>query len=133
MTEWVKGSHIKFVKDANCKGPRTVNLDSITVRFVGEDAVLGEILKTAEANMGMEMPSQSLKDYKGNASYVVVPGYQPGTGMQFTINTSRAPFTDLKVRQALRYAYQPVGEEIEMAFASTGRDAFWHSQQALVD
>jgi peptide/nickel transport system substrate-binding protein len=105
MTEWVKASHIKFVKDPNYKGPRTVNLDSITVRFVGEDAVLGEILKTAEANMGMEMPAQSLASYKGNASYTVTPGYQPGTGMQFTINTSKAPFTDLKVRQALRHAY----------------------------
>ena len=109
LTEWVKASHIKFVKDPNYKGPRSVNLDSITVRFVGEDAVLGEILKSDEANMVMEMPSQNLVDYIGNASFTVNTGYQAGTGMQFTMNTSRAPFNDLKVRQALRYAYD--GEE----------------------
>jgi len=112
MTEWVKGNYLKFVKDPNYKGGPPLQehtgpayLDSITVKFVGEDAVLGEILKTGEANMVMEMPAQSLAFYKNNPAFQIVPGYQPGTAMQFVMNTGKPPLDDIRVRQALRYAY----------------------------
>ncbi len=112
LTEWVKGSHVKFTKDPNYKGSAPMQghdgpayLDTITVRFVGEAAVLGEILKTGEANMVMELPAPALPNYKGKTDFQVVPGYQPGTGMQFMFNVSKPPFDDVRVRQALRYAY----------------------------
>jgi len=112
LTEWVKGSRIKFEKDPNYKGTQPQQehdgaafLDSITFRFVGDDAILGEVLKTGEVNMVMELPAQALPSYKGKPDFQVVPGYQPGTGLQFVFNTSKAPFDDIRVRQALRYAY----------------------------
>jgi peptide/nickel transport system substrate-binding protein len=112
MTEWVKGSHVKFVKDPNYIGgppwqehAGPAYLDSITIKWVGEAAVLGEVLKTGEVNMVMSLPAQSLAFYKSNPDFQVIPAYQPGTGMQFTMNTSRPPLDDIRVRQALRYAY----------------------------
>ena len=112
MTEWVKSSHVKFTKDPTYQGAPPMQehtgpayLDSIMVRFVGENAVLGEVLKTGQVNMVMELPAPAVATYKGNAAYQVVPGYQPGTGMQFMMNVSKAPFNDVKVRQALRLAY----------------------------
>lgn len=112
LQEWVKGSHVKFVRDDAYTGAPPMqdhvgpaNLDSITMRFVGDAAVLGEVLKTGEVNMVMELPAQAVATYKGQPGFQVVPGYQPGTGMQFMFNTSKAPFDDVKVRQALRLAY----------------------------
>ncbi|MDR7418229.1 MAG: ABC transporter substrate-binding protein [Armatimonadota bacterium] len=114
MAEWVKGSHIKFVKIPNYAGgppgqehTGPAYLDSITVRFVGEEGVLGEVLRAGEVNMVMELPAQALGNYRNNPNYQVVAGYQPGSGMQFVMNTSRPPLDDIRVRRALRHAYDP--------------------------
>jgi peptide/nickel transport system substrate-binding protein len=112
LTSWVRGDHITFTRNPAYRGGTTVQrhsgpayLDSITVKFVGSAGVLGEILKTGEANLVMGLPSQALPDYAHNAGYQVVTGYQPGNGMMFTMNTARAPLNDVRVRQAVRYAY----------------------------
>ncbi len=112
MTSWVRGDHISFARNPAYPGGTTVQhhagpayLDGITVKFVGSAGVLGEILKTGEANLVMGLPSQALPDYAHNPKYQVVTGYQPGNGLMFTMNTGRAPLNDIRVRQALRYAY----------------------------
>ena len=112
LVEWTKGSHIKFVKNPDYEsGPPwqdhtgAAYLDSITIKFVGDDTILGEVLKTGEVDMTSEMPTQSLKDYKNDPGFQVLAGNQPGTGMQMTMNVTRPPLDDLRVRQALRYAY----------------------------
>jgi peptide/nickel transport system substrate-binding protein len=112
MTESVHGDHVKFVRDPNYNsGPPwqdhkgAAYLSSITVRFVGEAGVLGQVLKSGEVNMVYKLPPQSLGDYRSNPDFTVVPGYQPGTGMQFVMNTSKPALSDVRVRQALRYAY----------------------------
>jgi len=114
LSEWVRGDHIKFTKDPSYEsgapwqahtGP--AYLDGIVVRYVGDPGVLGQVLKSGEVNMVVALPAQSLGDYRNNPSYQVVPGFQPGTGMQFVMNTSHPGLDDLRVRQALRYAYDP--------------------------
>ena len=112
MTEWVHADHVKFVRDPSyTSGPPwqahngPAYLHSITVRFVGEAGVLGQVLKSGEVNMVYKLPAQSLGDYRNNPDYEVAPGYQPGTGMQFVMNTSKPALSDVRVRQALRYAY----------------------------
>ena len=44
-------------------------------------------------------------EYRGNPNYQIVLGYQPGTGMQFVMNTSRPGLSDIRVRKALRLGY----------------------------
>lgn len=112
MTEWVKGDHVKFTRYPDYGGLPPIQthtgaayLESITVRFVGEEGVLGQVLKSGEVNMVMGLPSQALATYKNNPDFQVTTGYQPGNGMQFVFNTSKPPLDDLKVRQALRHAY----------------------------
>ncbi len=51
------------------------------------------------------LPAQALSTYKNNPQFQLVAGYQPGNGLQFVMNTSRPALGDLRVRQALRYAY----------------------------
>lgn len=114
LAEWVRGDHIKFVKNPGyTAGPPLQShagpayLDGITVRFVGDQGVLGQVLKSGEANLVVELPSQSLNEYRHNANYRIVLGFQPGTGMQFVMNTSRPALSDIRVRKALRFAYEP--------------------------
>jgi peptide/nickel transport system substrate-binding protein len=83
------------------------HLDSITMKFVGEDAILGEVLRAGEVNMVMELPAQAVASYRNQPDFQLVAGYQPGTGMQFVFNTSRPPLDDVRVRRALRHAYDP--------------------------
>lgn len=115
LAEWARGDHIKVVRDAGYADGAPVQshagaayLDSINVRFVGDAGVLGQVLKSGEVNLVVKVPSQSLGEYRGNPNYQTVLGYQPGTGMQFVMNTSRPALTDVRVRKALRFAYDPV-------------------------
>ena len=112
LTEWVRGSHMRFLRDANYRGGPPWQehngpafLTSLTVRFVGEEAVLGEVLKTGEVNMVMELPAQFIPAYKSDSRFQIVSAPQPGTGMLFVMNTSRPPLDDIRVRTALRIAY----------------------------
>jgi peptide/nickel transport system substrate-binding protein len=114
LTEWVKGSSLKFEKNPNYKGGAPnqdhdgpAYLDTITVKFVGEADVLGQVLKSGEVNMIMQLPAQAVKTYQNSPDFQIVTGYQGGSGNQYVMNTSHPPLDDLKVRQALRYAYDP--------------------------
>ena len=112
MTEWRKGSHIRFQRVPTYVGTPPAQehvgpayLNSITMRFVGEEGILGEVLRSGEVNMVMELPAQALPLYRNNPNFQIVPGYQPGAGMQFVMNTERPPLDDVRVRRALRHAY----------------------------
>jgi peptide/nickel transport system substrate-binding protein len=112
LAEWVRGDHVRFVKNSAYRGgpPSQVHtgpafLDSIMVRFVGDAGVLGQVLKTGEVNMVAGLPAQALPAYAHDPNYLVVAGYQPGNGMMFSPNTSRPPLDDVRVRRALRLAY----------------------------
>ena len=109
---WIRGDNVRFVKNPAYHGGRPwqehegpAYLDSITVRFVGDQGVLGQILKTGEANFVAGLPAQAVATYASNPAYSLVAGYQSGNGMMFSMNAGRAPLDDVRVRRALRYAY----------------------------
>jgi peptide/nickel transport system substrate-binding protein len=112
LAEWVRGDHVRFVRNPAYHGTRpwqehegAAYLDSITVRFVGDQGVLGQILKTGEANLVAGLPAQAVATYAGSPAYQLLAGYQSGNGMMFSLNTARPALNDVRVRRALRYAY----------------------------
>jgi peptide/nickel transport system substrate-binding protein len=112
LAEWVRGDHVRFVKNPAYRGgPPAQNhagaayLDSITIKFVGDPGVLGQVLKTNEVQMVAGLPAQALPTYQQDPNFQVIAGYQPGNGLMFTMNTSRPGLSDVRVRRALRYAY----------------------------
>jgi peptide/nickel transport system substrate-binding protein len=75
-------------------------LDSFTFKWVTEDAVRAGIVKTGEAHVA-DLPAQYVSDYEGEADYAIVTGYQPGTGLQWVMNTAKEPLSDINVRKAI--------------------------------
>ncbi len=114
LTGWAKGSEITFEKWPDYKGSAPnqdhdgpAYLDTITVKMVGEQAILGEVLRTGEVNIVYQLPFQSLASYQDDDDFLVVPTYQGGSGNMFNMNLEHPPLDDLRVRQALRHSYDP--------------------------
>ncbi len=84
------------------KGP--VALDTLTIRFIGEAAVLGNMVKSGDADIAYMLPADAVEDYKGKKGYTFLAKDQSGTGLQMVMNIRKPPLNDLRVRQALEYA-----------------------------
>ncbi len=111
LEEWLINDSIRFTKwegyggwnsIANHEGP--AYLDSVTIKFIGEAAVLGSVVSTGDATIARELPSAYIEDYKDQDGFVFITGYQAGTGLQMVMNVRNAPLSLLEVRQALNYA-----------------------------
>ena len=76
----------------------------MTIRFIGEEAVLGNIVRTGNAHIAMNLPTAYIDDYRDAEGFSLLTGYQAGTGLQMVMNVRRPPFSDLRVRQAVLYA-----------------------------
>jgi len=111
LDEWVPGSHVRLVKNADYNwAPAAIEhsgpayLDSVTFKWVTEKGVRGQIMKTGDVNMVMELPAEYVDTYKDDPSYIFLKTVSPGTGMQFVMNTTdKSPLDDIRVRRAVLY------------------------------
>ena len=104
--------HVTVVRNPDFKWPSACSghptgtpapLDSVTWKWIGEEAVRGGIIRTGEVNV-VEMPSQYAPDYSGDPDYRLVAGFNAGTGLGYAFNLEKAPFDDIRVRKAIMYA-----------------------------
>ncbi len=110
LEEVVASDHVKWTKWADYGGWNPLQdhegaayLDSVTVRYIGESMVLGDIVNNEEAHIAMNLPYAYVEDYEDNEDAYLVEGFQGGTGMQWVFNTRSAPLDNVEVRQALLY------------------------------
>ncbi|MGQ9583832.1 MAG: ABC transporter substrate-binding protein [Anaerolineae bacterium] len=108
--ENVPKDHVTVVRNPDYNWPPTcvdhkgpAYLNSFTFKWVSEAAVRGGIVKTGEAH-GADLPAQYVSDYEGDPNYQVVTGYQPGSGLQWVMNTAKPPLDDIRVRKAILHA-----------------------------
>lgn len=111
LDEWVPNDRIVFSKWEDYGGWNPIMdhegaayLDSITIRFIGEDAVRAAMLETGDVHIVRELPAANVEDYEDREGYELITGYQAGTGLQMVINIRNAPLDILEVRQALQWA-----------------------------
>lgn len=111
LEEWVPNDRIVFRKWEDYGGWNAiqehegpVHLDSVTVRFIGEDAVRAAMLETGDVHIVRELPAANVEDYEDQEGFELITGYQAGTGLQMVINIRNAPFDILELRQALQWA-----------------------------
>ncbi len=111
LEEWVPNDRIVFRKWEDYGGWNSIMdhegpayLDSVTIRFIGEDAVRAAMLETGDVHIVRELPAANVEDYENREGYQLITGYQAGTGLQMVINIRHAPLNILALRQAFQWA-----------------------------
>lgn len=81
-----------------------VYLNSITLQFIGEQSVLGNMVKTGAAHIVQELPALYVDTYKNTDKNKLISGFQAGTGLQMVMNITKPPLDQIEVRKALLHA-----------------------------
>ncbi len=110
LEEWVPNDHVKLKKWDDYGGWNGISrtsgparLDSVTINFIGEKAVLGNVVMTGDADIAMNLPSDYVSDYENVEGFKLIKTYQAGTGLQMVFNTRKSPLNIPTFRQALLY------------------------------
>ncbi|MCB0115788.1 MAG: hypothetical protein KDD84_16925, partial [Caldilineaceae bacterium] len=116
LDEWIANDRIIFTKWEDYGGWNPIQnhdgaayLDSVTILFIGEAAVLGSVVSTGDADIARELPPTYREDYQNSDEYQFLTGFQAGTGLQQVFNVRNAPLNILELRQALLYAIDQEG------------------------
>ncbi|MGA9350810.1 MAG: ABC transporter substrate-binding protein, partial [Anaerolineae bacterium] len=100
FVEWVPDSHVKLRRFEKYFLADVPYLDEVTFRVITDPAARLISLKTGEVDVVPEVPAQEIAGIKEEPGIKVIQ--QPFNGIQLlAINNARAPFDDLRVRQAL--------------------------------
>ena len=110
LKEWVPNDHVTLEKWEDYGGwnsisdaPGAARLDRVTIRFIGEGAVLGNVVRTRHAHIAVNLPTAYIDDYRDKEGFRLIKGYQAGTGLAMVMNLRKPPFDNLEFRQALLY------------------------------
>lgn len=115
FVEWVPGDHVKIELNKDwwgynadiCGGTALADKDagfkSITFKPVGEDATRVAMIQSGDAQIIWPAPTESVEALKADPNVTVTDG-QSITVWYFMMNNQKAPFNDVKVRQAVSYA-----------------------------
>jgi peptide/nickel transport system substrate-binding protein len=111
FVEWVKNDRLVFKRwdgyggwNPVQKSQGPVQLEGVTIRFIGEAAVHGAVVSTGHAHVAFGLPARFIGDYKGKPNFVFDAKDQAGTGLQMVMNTRVPPLSDVRVRRALLHA-----------------------------
>ena len=126
--EWVPGDHITIVRNENYWGEPPY-LDAIVYRAIPEESTKLISLLTGETDVLLDPPWKDLKDLAKDPN-IRIQEIDSGTLVYIGFNTSKPPFDDLRVRQAMAYAIdrQAVMDTVYYGWASKGQGIFppWH-------
>ena len=115
FVEWVAGDHMKvelnkdwWGYDADvCGGTALADADagfkSITFKPVAESATRVSAIQAGDAQIMWSVPTESVDTLKGDSNVFVGMGDSIAV-WYFFMNTQKAPFNDVKVREAMAYA-----------------------------
>ena len=110
LSEWTPNDHVTVEKWDGYRGWNSISdhagpahLDRVTIQFSSEEAVLGNVVRTGNAHIAMNLPVTYIEDYRDREGFRLVQGFQAGTGLSMTMNTRKAPWNILEFRQALLY------------------------------
>ncbi|MCX7521435.1 ABC transporter substrate-binding protein [Microbacterium sp. STN6] len=107
LVKWTKGQSVEYVRnDAYNWGPPGTHtgaayLKHYTVLFLGEDSTRYNALASGQVDVVDWVPAQNIHAARQDPSLSVLSLTTPGHPFSWWLNTARAPFNDLKVRQAL--------------------------------
>ncbi|MEV0615710.1 ABC transporter substrate-binding protein [Nonomuraea sp. NPDC050404] len=106
---WTKGQSVTYRKNPGYAWAPTgrtgpAYLDRLEIRFLAEDATRQNALLAGEVDVIDNTPPAGVEDIKANPDLAFTTVDRPGHPFSVWLNTGRAPFSDVKVRQALTLA-----------------------------
>lgn len=106
--EWKKGSHITLERNPNYFKPGKPYLDRVIIKIVPDAAsrMIAFEAKEIDYLWYVNLPSSDVIRFKNRSGFIVSSkGHEAYASiMQITFNLRRAPFNNLKVRQAIAHA-----------------------------
>ena len=103
LAEFVPNSHIKLVKNENYYDAKNVKIDTVMYYPTSDFAAMVRRYEAGELDTTDDLPADQMKSLKQRFGNQVQVG--PWLGTYFMIvNSSKAPFSDVRVRQALSMA-----------------------------
>ncbi|MFM9998889.1 MAG: ABC transporter substrate-binding protein [Burkholderiaceae bacterium] len=108
FVEWQKGQFMRFDRNADYRKPGLPYVDRIVARFIADGGTRSATLETQEVHMGgfAAIPPVDVKRLQSLAHIAVTAkGYEMQSPIvQLDFNTTKAPFDNVKVRQAVAFA-----------------------------
>jgi peptide/nickel transport system substrate-binding protein len=126
MTEWVKDDHITLERWDKYHVPDRPFLDSVIFRAIADDTVRLTGLQTNEMQWIQQVPLQQVEALKSEGDIKVTLG-KPYLPDHIYLNSSKPPFDDPLVRQAIAWAVNR-DEIAQVAFfgqAATATEAIY--------
>lgn len=103
LDEWAKGSSISLVKNENYWEPGVPLLDGVVYNFVTDDNTRLLQLQSGQAQLIDFVPFSQVTSLQSTEGVAIDPAEIP-SWILLSLNNQKAPFKDVKVRQALSYA-----------------------------
>jgi peptide/nickel transport system substrate-binding protein len=110
--EWVPNDHITLVKNASYKwgspayghtGP--AYLDSIVFRIIPDSTTRAAALQTGSIDLDLQLEPTDVKNLSSQKGISISRGVAPGFPVCIWMNVAAGPLADVKVRQAILYAF----------------------------
>lgn len=103
FVKWVPGDSVTLERNPNYYDSARPYLDSLVFKALKDDATRVTNVETGNVDLIMSVPQNQVERLEGNSRVKVVGG--PGTWYDYLgLNQSKAPFNNLKVRQAISFA-----------------------------
>jgi len=122
VKRWVHGQAIELVRNpgyssppANAKHRGPAYADGITWRILKDSSVRYSALQSGEAQLIFNVPPEHQKAAEADPNLELQQFVHSGKPFSFALNTTRAPFDDLKVRQAFLYGSN-AGDAVRSAY-----------------
>ena len=106
LAEFVPNSHIKLVKNENYYDAKNVKIDTVNYFPTPDFAAMVRRYEAGELDTTDDLPADQMKSLKERFKDQVKLGPYLGT-WYLVVNSSKAPFNDVQVRQALSMADRP--------------------------
>ncbi|HAQ06597.1 MAG TPA: glutathione ABC transporter substrate-binding protein GsiB, partial [Bacillus bacterium] len=101
--EWKQSDHLKVIKNDSYWKDGSPKVDSITFKPTPENGARVAMLQTGEADFIYPVPTEQAESINGKDGIVVENN--PSIIVRYlSMNTTKKPFDDPKVRQAINYA-----------------------------
>ncbi|AGZ42745.1 ABC transporter substrate-binding protein [Actinoplanes friuliensis] len=105
LDRYAAGQEAHYKRNPSYWGERPAYLDEVTYRFLKESSVRVGALTSGQVQVIEGVPATDQELITGDPRLSLTRGLNSGSAYSYYLNVSRAPFDDLKVREAFRDAF----------------------------